>query len=364
MKKVFKFKIVIITNFLALFLVSSCHEKSHEKEESKFLVTHPWRESLSLSKDFVAQISAIQHIELRAFEKGYLQEIYVDEGQKVEKGDKLFQLMPQLMQAEAQKAQAEYDLEKIEYKNTKILADEKVVSPNELALAKAKLEKAKASFELAKTHLDLTTITAPFTGIIDRFRVRLGSLVDEGELLTTLADNTKMWVYFNVSESEYLDYMKVKQEDKNVELKLRLANGDIFDQLGKIDTIEADFNVENGNVAFRASFPNPDALLRHGETGSVLLVRSLQNALVIPQKATFEVLDKKFVYVIDKDHKVQSRQITVSDEVPHLFVVSSGLNEEDEVLLEGLGKVELGQKVEVEMQKPTEVVEGLRLTAE
>src|ERR1700740_2160147 len=118
----------------------------------------------------------------------------------------MFQIMPMLYQAELQKAQAEADFVEIEYLNTKRLADSNVVSPNELALAKAKFDKANAELSLAQTHLEFTQIKAPFDGIMDHFHVRTGSLVDEGDLLTTLSDNSEMWVYFNVPEAEYLNY--------------------------------------------------------------------------------------------------------------------------------------------------------------
>jgi membrane fusion protein (multidrug efflux system) len=328
------------------------------------LATKPWRETLEISDDYVAQIRAIQHIDLRSFEKGYLQKIFVNEGQAVKKGEPMFQLMPVLLEAELGEAKAEYERERIEYDNTKSLFEHKVVSANELALAKARLSKAEAEKKLAETHLSLTTMSAPFDGIVDRFRVRLGSLVDEGQLLTTLADNSQMWVYFNVSEADYLDFMAKKEENVKIPVTLLLANGQPFTQSGFIDTIEADFDNKTGNVAFRATFPNPDALLRHGETGTVRLTRKVENALVIPQKATFEVLDKKFVYVVDDKGTLQSREIKVAEEVPHLFAIRSGLQEGDTILLEGLGKVQAGQKVAIDLQSSKQVLASLALPVE
>src|SRR5690606_34079775 len=152
-------------------------------EKSKFAVTNPVRKPTDLTQEYVAQIHAIQHIEMRALERGYLQGIEVDEGQQIKSGQKRFQIMPMLLQAEVQKAQAEADLTEIEYNNTKLLADKQIVSANELALDKAKVAKAKANLTLATRHQGLTEIRAPFSGIMGRFHVRLGSLVDEGDLL-------------------------------------------------------------------------------------------------------------------------------------------------------------------------------------
>ncbi|AHE66828.1 RND family efflux transporter, MFP subunit [Legionella oakridgensis ATCC 33761 = DSM 21215] len=328
MKKMHLTRIILIffaTCLAAGFLIVNWKHDVHKKETPEFLVTNPWVEKLTIDNDYVAQIKSIQHIELRSLEKGYLQRIYVDEGQFVKKGQKMFQIMPLVLQAEFEKTKAEYEITRIEYENTQRLESKQVVSPNELALSKARLDKALAKMKLAEIHLQFTTITAPFDGIIDRFRVRLGSLVEEGQLLTTMSDNSRVWVYFNVSEVDYLDFMTKQNTDKKSSLKLMLANGQYFNQKGQIDTVEADFNNETGNIAFRASFPNPENLLRHGQTGTIILTARLDNALVIPQKATFEVLDKKFVYVVDEKNKIRSQEIVIAQEVPHLYVIQSGL---------------------------------------
>lgn len=343
--------------FLAvLFLASSCQKKEQKiEEEATFLVTSPLRIDTLVYKDYVGQIRSIQHIEIRALEKGYLQNIYVDEGQFVKKGQLMFQIMPVIYQAETQKAQAEVNFVELEYRNTKSLADSNIVSKNELALAKAKLDKAKAELSLSKAHLGFTEVRAPFDGIMDRFQVRLGSLVDEGELLTTLSDNSKMWVYFNVPEAEYLDYATRAKSNTPVNVKLRMANNEFFDQLGKVETIEADFDNETGNIAFRATLPNPKRILRHGETGNILMPVLLKNALLIPQKATFEILDKKYVYVVDDKGIVHSRQITVGTELPHIYVVTTGLKEGENVLIEGLRKVRNKQHIKHESEHPRKV---------
>lgn len=344
-------KKLTLSIFLAALLLSyGCKEQPEEKQvETKFLVSYPIKRDTLVFKDYVCQIHSIQHIELRALEKGYLQHIYVNEGQFVKKGQLMFQIMPLIYQAETQKAEAEVNFAKIEYLNTKRLFDSNIVSKNELSLANAKLDKAKAELTLAKVHLSFTEIRAPFDGIMDRFHVRLGSLIDEGELLSTLADNSKMWVYFNVPEAEYLDYITRKKDDSFSKVKLKMANQQLFEYEGKVETIEADFNNETGNISFRATFPNPHHVLRHGETGNILMPVNLKNAVLIPQKATFEILEKKYVFVIDKNNVVQSRQITVGTELPHLYVVTSGLNETDKILVEGLRKVKNNQKISYDL---------------
>jgi len=328
------------------------------------LVTTPLSMDTLTTKEYVCQIRSIQHIEIRALEKGYLQKIYVDEGQFVHKGQTMFQIMPMMYKAELQKAEAEANFALIEYRNTKSLADSNVVSKNELALAKAKLDKARAEMSMAKVHLGFTEIKAPFDGIMDRFQVRLGSLVDEGDLLTTLSDNSKMWVYFNVPEAEYLDYKRHENESSMKQVKLIMANNEEFEYPGVVETIEADFNNETGNIAFRATFPSPKGLLRHGETGNILMTVPVRKALLIPQKATFEVLEKKYVFVVDKDNVVHSREIVIGAEMPDLYILKKGLKPGDKILLEGIRKVRDNDKIKYNMADPKKVIKGLKVYSE
>jgi len=357
------FKILIVAAFLILLI--GCQSSTHEtKEKSCFVVTSPLQQDTLITRNYVAQIRAMQHIEIRALEKGYLQKIYVDEGKYIQKGQLMFQIMPQLYEAEFQKTKAETSFADIEYQNTRQLSNKNVVSPNELALAKAKLDQAKAQQQLAQTHLQFTQIRAPFSGIMDHFQVRLGSLVNEGDWLTSLSDNTTLWVYFNVPEAEYLNYKTHVTNENLQQVQLQMANGQLFDQVGKVETIEADFNNETGNIAFRATFKNPKALLRHGETGTILMNIPLKNALLIPQKATFEVLEKRYVYVIDSQNKVHAREIKVALEMPDLYVVESGLKAIDRLLLEGIRKVKEGEKVVVKFENPQKVLKQLNVYVE
>ncbi|MBM6499283.1 efflux RND transporter periplasmic adaptor subunit [Flavobacterium macrobrachii] len=357
-------KILIVMGLCLLFSNTSCESKKEEKkEEAHFVVTNPIEKDTAITKEYVAQINSIQHIELRAQERGYLEKIYVDEGQHVKKGQLLFQIMPKLYEAEMQKAKAEADFAEIEYKNTERLSNNKVVSTSELAMAKAKLSKAKAELMLTNLHLQFTQIRAPFDGIIDRFHVRLGSLIEEGDLITSLSDNSKMWVYYNVPEAEYLDYTAKLQGNAKAKVNLLMANNKIFDYPGVVETIEGEFNNETGNIAFRATFPNPKGLLRHGETGNIQMEVSVKKALLIPQKATFEVLDKKYVYIIDSNNTVQSKEIEIVAELPHLFAIK-GLSTKDKILLEGLRLVKENEKIEYKLEKPEYVMSHLELYAE
>jgi len=349
---------------LILFVSSCAHKKEAHKEESEFQITSPLIKDTTITIEYVSQIRSIRHIEIMAQERGYLEKIFVDEGQQVQKGELLFQIMPNLYEAEQQKAKAEVNFAQIEYNNTEDLANENIVSMNELAMAKAKLDQAQAALNLANTHLEFTKIRAPFNGIIDRFHVREGSLLEEGEVLTELSDNSQMWVYFNVPEAEYLDY-KVKLDKNNpVEVNLMLANNKMFNHSGLLETIEADFNNETGNIPFRATFSNPEGLLRHGETGNILISTKLNNALIIPQKATFEILDKKFVYVVDSNNVLHAKQVQIAEELQHIFIIKGGLNESDKILLEGLRKVRENDHISPKFVAPKLAISQLSLYSE
>lgn len=355
---------LISISISAILLASSCQSEQHQdhKEELIYSVSSPLIKDTTTLKEYVCQIRSIEHIEIRALEKGYLQETYVDEGQFIEKGRLMFQIMPKLYKAEAKKAKAEAEFARLEYLNSKALADSNIVSKNELALFKAKYDHAMAELELANVHLGFTQIRAPFSGIMGRLNVRNGSLLDEGELLTELSNNSKMWVYFNVSETEYLDYKMNKNQFEDVELLL--ANNKVYDHAGVIETLESDFNNETGNISFRATFPNPDGLLRHGETGNILLPSKIEKAMIIPQKATFEILNKKYVYVVGKDNKVTARSIEVSKELPHIYIISKGLEAGDKILLDRQRSIKNGQEIKFEYTAPEEVISHLDLYAE
>lgn len=344
--------------------ITGCHhEEHHHEEQPKLKVTTPVRRSTEITQEYVAQVHAIQHIEVRALERGYLEGVFVDEGQVVKAGQRMFQLMPRILQAEVAKEEAEAARADIEFNNTKLLAEQKIVSPNELALSKAARDRAFAQLELAKVHRGLTEIRAPFTGIMGRFQARQGSLLDEGDLLTTLADNSSVWVYFNVSEAEYLRFKADTKSNQHPTVKLRMANGEMFPQDGVVETIDADFDNETGTIAFRATFKNPDALLRHGETGKVLMTQVLKDVLVVPQQATFEILDRRFVFVVDDKGVIASKPIKVIAEMPQIFAVE-GIAETDHILLEGLRKVHEGSEIVAKMERPEDVLGHLEVPAE
>jgi membrane fusion protein (multidrug efflux system) len=338
--------------------------RSHE-ERPKIVVTGPQVQDVIVTQQYVCQIHSRRHIEVCALENGYLEEILVQEGQAVKKGDLLFKIVPTLYQARLDAKMAEARLAELEFNNTKKLYEKRVVSQNEVKLLQAKLARAQAEAKLAEAELNFTEVKAPFDGIVDRLHKQLGSLIDEGDDLTTLSDNSVMWVYFNVPEARYLEYMAdVDQHRDDERIELLLANGSKFAEAGRIGAIEAKFNNETGNIPFRADFPNPKRLLRHGQTGTVLIHRTLKDAVVIPQRATFEILDKRYVYVVGEDHVAHQHLITVQHELEDTFVIDSGLDVNDKIVLEGVREIRDGDEVEYEFREPEEVLANQKYHAE
>lgn len=352
-----------------LFAILSGCNNSHRDEvphvAHKIVATMVRSAPVTISQKYVCQIHSRRHIEVRALERGYLEQIKVKEGQPVNEGDEMFKVIPRIYQAKLDAQLAEQDLAQKEYNFSKQLSEDKVVSNNEVLLKQARLSKAAATAEVAKAELNFATIRAPFDGIVDRLHHQQGSLVEEGDTLTTLSDNSVMWVYFNVPESGYLEYMtEMEQHHADLKVELVLADNRKFTHVGHIAAIEADFNNQTGNIAFRADFPNPEHLLRNGQTGTVVISRVQNDAIVIPQRAAFPILDRWYVYIIDDQNIAHQREIRLGNELEDIFVVKSGIDVNEKILLEGIRQVHDGEKVEYDEVDANQVIAHLKYHAE
>lgn len=317
----------------------------------------------SLQHGYVADIQAVQNVEIRSKVQGYLEKIFVDEGKEVKKGQPLFKLNDQQFQLELNKAkagvanaQAEVNASELEIKRVQLLVDKKIISKTELELAQSKLKGAQARLSEAKAYeadaslkVSYTLIRAPFTGVLDRIPLKLGSLIDEGTLLTTVSDLSEIVAYFNVSENEYLDYKRKLQNNTQTTdntVRLVLADGSTYGSKGKIETLEGEFDQGTGSIAFRAKFPNPDMLLKHGSSGKVSLTTKVENALLIPQKAVFDIQDKNYVFVLGADSTVKMKTFTPKTRVNEYFLVESGLNAGDKIVYEGVQSIKDGMRIQ------------------
>lgn len=355
-------KSILLISLSAFFSLTACKSKKEEKvEQAKLKVTSPVTMDTSFTKEYVAEIQSIQNIELRTKINGYLETVHVDEGQLVNAGQLLFTIRSREYDAELSSAQAKVKTMELEMKNVKTLAEKNIVSQTELSLSIAKLNEARAEVGIAEANLSFTKISAPFGGTIDRLKFKIGSLLDEGTVLTSLSNNKDVYAYFNVSEQEYLEYKTHVKKDERNAITLLLANNKPHKYKGTIETIEGEFDKNTGSIAFRAKFPNPDLLLKHGETGKVQLTVEVKNALIIPQKATFEIQDKIYVYVVDENNVVKSRNITIKQKLPNLYVIEKGLEATDKILLEGIQSVKEDDKILTEFIPSKQVIEQLQL---
>lgn len=343
----------------ALFISACSSDKKNSVNQEKYPVTNPVVMDTTYTHDYVANIHSLQHVELRARVKGYIEKIHVDEGEIVKDGQMLFSISRQEYEVDLLKTKAmlksaiaEVKAAKLDLQNVKILVEKNIVSKTELHMAQAKLDalhakvnEAKSYVASAELNLSYTVIKAPFDGIIDRIPNKAGSLVDEGTLLTTISDNKKVYAYFNVSEKEYLDFATLMDSGNKNDVVLVLANNQIHRYKGCVETVAGKIDKNTGNIAFRACFPNPDLLLKQGSSGEVRIMKEEKNALIIPQKATFEIQDKIYVFTVDSHNTVKMRSIVPKLRIPHLYVIESGLSPNDRIIYEGIQQAKEGDKI-------------------
>jgi membrane fusion protein (multidrug efflux system) len=315
----------------------------------------------SFEREYVGEVQAVRYAEVRSRLKGVVESVAVDEGQSVKADALLFSLRASELQQEVMKAraaaksaEAELKLATLERDNTALLFEKKVVSDAEMALAeskieslKAKLDESKAITSQASINLTYAKVRAPFDGVVNRIPRKAGSVVDEDDLLTTITDTSEVYVYFRVSEREYLEYTSSKPQHHPKQVSLKLADGSIYDRPGVIDAVESEFNKETGNLAFRARFPNPSGTLKHGSSGKVVIKTDLKQALVVPQKSTFEVQGRLYVYVVDAQNRAKAQEIVPQLRLKDTFVVGAGLTPQDRFIVEGIQKVKEGLKIDV-----------------
>ena len=353
---------------IAVVFVAACSEKKPNQNSDNapprvLPVTNVLVKDTNLFREYVADIQAVQNVELRARVQGFLEKIYVDEGQAVRKGQLLFKINDEEYRAEQAKANAnlesaiaEAKAVELEVDRLKVMVDKKVISDTELGVAQAKLKAVKAKIEQARwaksnagLRLSYTSIRAPFNGIIDRIPFKVGSLIDHGTLLTTVSDISQVFVYFNVSEGEYLEYVKNTVAETNGQNKLvtlMLADGTLYPFEGSVETMGGEFQASTGSISFRARFPNPNAILKHGATGKIRLTNTLTDAMMIPQKAVFEIQDKNFVFVVDSTtNEVRMQNFIPKTRFSHYYIVESGLKSGDQIVFEGIQEIRDGMRI-------------------
>ena len=319
------------------------------------------------TKTYPATIKGLQDIEIRPQVSGFIVKLCVDEGATVKRGQALFQIDPTQYkaaynQAEASVEAAKANLETVKSTeaNKRMLYEQKIVSDfeyqtavNNLLSAKASLAQAEAMLTSAKQNLEFCTVTSPSDGVIGTFPYRIGSLVSPSvvEPLTTVSQIGDMYVYFSMTEKQLLEMTRSElslkeQLSEMPEVKLQLADGSIYESLGKIDAVSGVIDQTTGSVSMRAIFPNEKNILRSGGMANIIFPYVMNDVIIIPQNATQEIQDKKFVYVLQPDSTLKHTEITISNlNDGKNYIVLGGLKAGQQIVIEGVQNLKEGQKI-------------------
>ncbi len=352
-----------------LFLFAACGQKQAQMgpgvQEYAVVTVEP--SNIEFTRAYPATIKGKQDIEIRPQVSGFITRLYVDEGAVVRKGQALFQIDPVQYQeavnsalANIAVAEANLSTQQITVDNKRALLQKNIISQydmemseNQLASANAQLAAAKAQLVDAQQKLSFTTVTSPSDGVIGSIPYRLGSLVSSSIAtpLTIVSDISEMFVYFSMTEKQLLELTREGGSVKEVLAKmpavqLQLTDGSTYGEPGKIETLSGVIDQTTGSVAMRATFPNKRNILRSGGTGVVKIPSEYTDALVIAQKSTFEMQNKKFVYVVGEDNKTASREIEIANiDNGQNYVVTSGLNAGERIVYEGAGTLRNGVEI-------------------
>lgn len=367
----------LITLFISLSLLFACQSKVRNEKDLPNDLSLPAikidTSTTLITKDYMGSIEGKINVELRPQVEGILQEIYVDEGDFVVEGQPLFKIDASAYQEIYNNAIANENVEKAKLKNAKLeidrlkpLIDYEVIAPVQLEtaksnyeVAKASLAKASAAVASAKINLEFTIIKAPISGYIGRIPKRVGNLVSKSdkEPLTFLTDVSEVFVYFSMSESDYLQFSKAQNSpsdslgitnelgDISSDVKLILADGLEYPEKGVIDAISGQINKNTGAISLRASFPNSKDLMRSGNTGTIKIQEKKSEVILIPQEIITNIQDKTFVYLLDKNQKVVLKEIKIEGSANKNYIVSEGLQPGDIVIKTGFNKLSEGTKV-------------------
>ena len=348
---------------LSAALLTACGSKSSQMPEANkdFAVETVKTTEADLKTSYPATIKGMQDIEIRPKVSGYLTKLLVDEGATVRKGQPLFLIDSEQYQAAVNSAKAQVRVckaniatQKLTVENKQALFDQKIISSYDLQMAKntlesyeAQLAAAQASLQSAQDNLRWCTVTSPSDGVVGMIPYRVGSLVSasSAQPLTTVSNISQMYVYFSMTEKQLLGLTREQGGlsaaiSKMPAVSLVLSDGTEYSQSGVVSTVSGVIDSNTGSVQMRATFDNAGHVLRSGGTGSILIPIHQKDAILIPQKATYEIQNKKFVYVVGADNKVQSREIEVLVQNDgQNYVVSSGLKVGERIVIDGVNRL-------------------------
>lgn len=360
---------IIICSILCLTLFSACKESAQQTAGVKYKTLTVEKSDRILENEYTASVQGRQFVEIRPQVSGIITDICINEGDAVKKGQTLFIIdqvpykaaletaAANVKSAESQLATAKLDAESREelYKANVVSEYDLQTARNTLAAAEAALAQAKAEEINARNSLSYTEVKSPVDGSASMIPYRVGALVSSSiaQPLVTVSDDAQVYIYFSMSENQIIDLIQHygslrKAIEQMPEIEFRLSNGTLYGHAGRVDAISGTVDASTGAVSLRATFDNPEKLLRNGGNGTVIVPTALTDCIVIPQSSTYEIQDKKFVYKVI-DGKTESFPIEVfrlNDGTE--YVVESGLEVGDIIIAEGAGLLRDGIAVDIE----------------
>lgn len=361
----------IVLGATTLLIITSCGKKpamsfGENTGPQACKVQAVSKQNATLENVYPVSIKGQEDIEIRPRIDGFIKAIYVDEGAVVRKGQALFKIdSPQSEQslrtakAQVESAKAQVNTAKLNVESTRPLAEKGIVSKvvldtaeNSLQTAKAALAQAEAALKNAMATVGWTDVTSPVDGVVGSIPYRLGSLVNSANVLTTVANTSNVYAYFSMNEKETMNFLNLLEGKTQAEkiknapgITLTLADGTIYPEKGKLETITGTMNVTTGSASFRAEFMNKQGVLRSGTSGKISIPRVLENVIIIPQKATFSQQDKVLVYKVQGDSVVQNIISVEPTPDGQSYAVTKGLAEGDKIAVDGILTLSNGKKI-------------------
>lgn len=340
------------------FLVISCGNKEQaaapQAPPAAIPVTQLQAKTVTGYTEYPATIEGIVNSDVRAKTSGYVEKVYVDEGQKVRKGQVLFKLETQSLSQDAGAAKARVNVAQVEVDKLIPLVEKNIISAVQLETAKANLAQAKANYNGVSANIGYATIKSPIDGYVGAINFREGALISPSDVypLTTVSEISQVYAFFSFNEAQYINLLqnaegktKAERIKNSPDLSLILANGTVYSEKGRIQTSTGQINQSTGTIAIRAAFDNPKEILTNGNSGKIRLPIEYKDAIVVPQSATFEQQKDIVIYTLGADNKIKATLIKIAGVVDNLYVVESGLKAGDKIIISGVNKLRNGATI-------------------
>ena len=317
-------------------------------------VTSVPRRTVTAYNEYPARLTGIVTSEVRAKIAGYITTVLVDEGDRVRKGQLLFRLETQALNEDQAAAQANVNAAQVEVNKLEPLVEKNIISEVQLETARARLQQAQSGLNGIVANINYGRITSPIDGYLGRIGLRTGALVSptSTEPLTTVSDISKVYAYFSVTESQYLDFMQAAAgetiEDKVKDLprvQLQLSNGSLYEHEGRIEAVISRVNAQTGTVQVRAVFDNPARLLNDGNSATIRVPQTYTDAVVVPQTATYDQQGTTYVLGVRPDSTTVAVPLEIQTQVDNLFVINGGLEEGDQIVASGVNNLRGGDRI-------------------